>query len=291
MEEPVQKPGIKTPKVELTERDERLFFKAAELDDVETLYKYLQAGMDTNLKDPFGWSVLMCAAAGGASRCIQLLLHCGADSEYSANGTNAEQLAKKKKHTAIAKFIEDFRYDHFFNSFKFNPFFRRKQVEQKSTEVFELIEEKYCAVCDKTHFDAKHETSILHLLKLDERPAEGYAYGIPISNVGYRLLKLNNWMEGQGLGKAAEGRKYPVSVCVLFFFQIPCLQIRTALKRDKKGLGLEKKPQMKVTHFDSLDPQAVQSAKKAPRRTYIRHLDKEITKKKAKEIKLRRSLM
>lgn len=47
-------------------------------------------------------------------------------------------------------------------------------------------------------------------MKLNERPDEGYAYGISASNIGYRLLKKAQWAEGSGLGKDKEGRKYPV---------------------------------------------------------------------------------
>lgn len=46
----------KQTKYEITERDYRLFFRAAELDDVETLVKYLRVGIDVNMKDSFGWT-------------------------------------------------------------------------------------------------------------------------------------------------------------------------------------------------------------------------------------------
>jgi hypothetical protein len=97
--------------------------------------------------------------------------------------------------------------------------FRTKQSEQQKTvEVYDLPEERYCEVCQKNHSDSNHETSIPHLVNLGERPAEGWAYKIPFNNIGYRLLKLKSWNEGQGLGKLGkEGRKYPVSVCFLFF--------------------------------------------------------------------------
>jgi hypothetical protein len=62
------------------------------------------------------------------------------------------------------------------------------------------------------------------------------------------------------------------------------------LKRDRKGLGLEKNLPQKVTHFESLDPNAVKNAKKPPKRSYIRQLDEQIAKKKQKEISLRRAL-
>ncbi|KAI6184487.1 hypothetical protein M3Y97_00601600 [Aphelenchoides bicaudatus] len=247
-------PNIKKSRTEFTDRDLRLFFKAAELDDVDTLFKYIQDGIDIDSKDEYGWSVFMCSAAAGSALTIQLLLERGVDFDYSLNGMNAEQLARKNKHFAIANFIADLR----------------KEQSEDSVKLYDLIEEKHCAVCGKSHFDSNHDTSILHLLKLNERPSEGYAYGISPSNPGYRLLKLKKWSEGQGLGASGkQGRKYP---------------IRTALKRDKKGLGLEK-TQMKVTHFEPMDPNAALSAKR-PKRTFIRQLDKELKKKKDREIKV-----
>jgi hypothetical protein len=62
------------------------------------------------------------------------------------------------------------------------------------------------------------------------------------------------------------------------------------LKRDNKGLGYGEKQPAKVTHFKSMDANAVESAKKSRRKSYIKRLDKEIATKKRKEIKLRQLL-
>ncbi|KAH7664843.1 G-patch domain-containing protein, partial [Aphelenchoides avenae] len=101
-----------------------------------------------------------------------------------------------------------------------------------------------------------------------------HAYGIPQSNRGYRLLKESGWAEHRGLGKEGEGRKHP---------------IKTSLKRDRTGLGLEKSVQ-KVTHFESYDPSAVQSVPNAGRRRHVKELEKQKRSDKRKEEKIREML-
>lgn len=103
-------------------------------------------------------------------------------------------------------------------------------------------------------------------MNISKQPSEGYAYGIPQSNVGYRLLKETGWSENHGLGKEAVGRKYP---------------LKTTLKRDRKGLGLGKLEQ-KVTHFEAGDVSAVETIKKQKTENYFKMLEEK--KKRDKRI-------
>lgn len=96
-------------------------------------------------------------------------------------------------------------------------FFSSKQVDQEARAEPELIEEMYCTLCKVSHFDRNHDNKITHLVNLNELPDEGYSYGISMSNIGYRLLKKGKWMEGKGLGKDKDGRKYPVCLFTLNF--------------------------------------------------------------------------
>jgi hypothetical protein len=51
---------IKMAKIgEISERDERLFFKAIEHDDLNSVLDYLSKGININLKDIFGWTPLV----------------------------------------------------------------------------------------------------------------------------------------------------------------------------------------------------------------------------------------
>lgn len=118
-----------------------------------------------------------------------------------------------------------------------------------------------------------HYSSIVHIVNRADQPAEGYAYGIPMSNVGYQLLKDTGWTEAHGLGKESRGRKYP---------------IKTALKRDRKGLGLEQvKP--KVTHFEPKDLNAVKKIKRV-KRNYFKELEERKKRERRIEYEIRSAL-
>lgn len=121
----------------------------------------------------------------------------------------------------------------------------------------------------------EHSASLLHSLSRADKPGKGYAYGISSSNRGYRLLKHGGWTESTGLGKDGAGRQYPV---------------RTALKRDRKGLGMGEAPVQKVTHFGSMDPRAVHSVQPTGRRSYIKDLHRKVEKNKEREARIRRML-
>lgn len=79
------------------------------MNDVETLIKYLNKGININLRDSFGWNALMCASSAGSLECFEVLLLNGADLKYSTNGTNAETLAKQNNHKNVVNFISKFR--------------------------------------------------------------------------------------------------------------------------------------------------------------------------------------
>jgi ankyrin repeat protein len=93
----------------MTERDERLFLKSAAINDCEVVFKYLKMGINIEVKDFFGWSALVCAAAAGALEVVQLLIAHGADLDFTINGVNAEELARKNKNSKVAEYISKFR--------------------------------------------------------------------------------------------------------------------------------------------------------------------------------------
>ncbi len=86
------------------------------------------------------------------------------------------------------------------------------------------------------------------------------------------MLKNHGWTETSGLGKLGEGRKYPV---------------KTVLKRDLKGLGMERKP-ARVTHFHAHDERAVKSGQRRMKMKYV--VAKKQSREKRLEIKYRRML-
>uniref|UniRef100_A0AC34REJ9 G-patch domain-containing protein n=1 Tax=Panagrolaimus sp. JU765 TaxID=591449 RepID=A0AC34REJ9_9BILA len=235
----------------LNDRDQRLWFKFAAENDVKCVKDYLRRGMDIDAKDLWGSTALMCAAATGAEDVVAFLLENGADWQMkSKNGLSASDLARKKGFKEMAKNIEAFG-----------------STTEIVEEHFVESESGYCNICSK-HVDgiSQHHSSIVHIVNTSKQPREGYAYGIPASNIGYQLLKEKGWSENRGLGKDAVGRKYP---------------LKTTLKRDRKGLGLDKLKQ-KVTHFEAGDVAAVETVRKEKPQNYFKMLQER--KKREKKI-------
>lgn len=59
--------------------DPIILFKAADAGDAEQVKQLLEAGADTALADPDGWTPLLFAAAGGHAEVVSLLLEAGAE--------------------------------------------------------------------------------------------------------------------------------------------------------------------------------------------------------------------
>lgn len=78
-------------------------------------------------------------------------------------------------------------------------------------------------------------------------------------------------MEERGLGKEGQGKQYP---------------IKTVLKRDRQGLGLEEnKRKAKISHFEALDERAVETVKerKWNAKQIVLHADRQ--KKRQEQIR------
>ncbi len=105
---------------------------------------------------------------------------------------------------------------------------------------------------------------------------------IPEANRGYQMMLSGGWDKKSGLGPSGSGKLYPV---------------KTILKRDRHGLGLERetgsKVTPKVTHFDANDAISVSDGLKESRTERSATLSrqkqmKKVTKEKAKEVNFRR---
>ncbi|KAE9549829.1 hypothetical protein FO519_006963 [Halicephalobus sp. NKZ332] len=221
----------------------------------EEMKDYIRRGIDINSRDFFGCTALICAVAQKAEDVVEFLMENGADWTIAGqNGLTALGLAKKKKFTEIVNFIESF---------------------ESPTAVEEVMEEcsasQFCDGCKQQFVDiSAHHCSIVHIINSSQQPREGYAYGIPMSNIGYQMLKDTGWSESRGLGKEGVGRKYP---------------LKTVLKRDRKGLGSEKQ-RGKITHFEAGDTTAIKTVKKE-KRSYFKALQE----RKKREKKIERILV
>ncbi|KAI1728605.1 g-patch domain-containing protein [Ditylenchus destructor] len=249
----------------LTERDSLAFLKSASEGDLNTVEQYCSRGIDIEVEDMYKWTALMCAAAAGSKSVTDFLLRQGANIDHEDNSRRtAVSLAMGRGHIGVLEIIE------------------RHRAQRDEDSLAEYMDEKchvnqgYCDICQTRYTGDKHETSMIHMICSGHLPSEGFAYGISQSNKGYRLLKNSGWSETRGLGKSGEGRKYP---------------IKTILKRDLKGLGMDgkDKPRPRVTHFEPYDVRAVEDVK-PKRREYFKQLSKRKEREQRLEIKFRRML-
>ena len=207
-------------------------------------------------RDQYGWTSLMIASCAGALKTFKIILDKGADIDArDRSGNNCLSLAKKNRHYEIINHI---------NTYIANKN-RKNDVPTKVVTDIEpdLLTENICELCKVTIRSSRlwkhHLSSTTHLLNVEREEIKangGHAkvhYGIPQANRGYQIMLSSGWNSNVGLGPCGKGKLYPV---------------KTVLKRDKHGLGLEvsgneslsthsKKP--KVTHFAAYDSSSVKS--------------------------------
>uniref|UniRef100_A0A1I7Y5N1 G-patch domain-containing protein n=1 Tax=Steinernema glaseri TaxID=37863 RepID=A0A1I7Y5N1_9BILA len=221
---------------EFTARDHRLFFKAATHGDVQSMVNFLRDYKDVsiNLKDEHGWTPLMCAAAAGKLDSVKFITASGGDVDIcDSQGRTAESLSCSFNHDDVYSYLQGTR---------------SKSKPCSSQETTNPSDAKTCSDCGVSYTDKTHFSSIVHLVATT-KPVETPGYGIPEWNMGYQLLQKTGWQETQGLGKHGKGTRYP---------------IKTALKRNRKGLGLEKNVVKRVTHPEAhLDAPRPTSSRKS----------------------------
>ncbi|XP_045599697.2 G patch domain and ankyrin repeat-containing protein 1 homolog [Procambarus clarkii] len=249
----------------------------AQNNDVAGLRKLLTSGFNVNVKDEYGWSLLMVAACAGAKDTVQVLLdHKARMGARDSKGNTAIYLATMKGHKKIVEML-----------IKSN----KKKSNLQSDEEMRVSHPKrepqtkgfFCGVCQRTIKESshlQHETSIVHQFKLGTG-ANKTIYGIPPSNKGYQLLVNQGWDTEKGLGPHRSGAKFP---------------IKTVLKRDREGLGNSAKDTPRVTHFGPADTEAVKRVCKASERIERkstlskREAKMQKTRDVKKEIEIRRML-
>ena len=263
----------------LTERDERLWFKAAASNDLKKIKELLSRGMAINAVDFWGLTALICAAASGAEEVVEYFMEHQADwTIKNQTGFTAANLARRKGHFEIAEYIENFGF--VLNTFltRINLlflFFSSSSLSSFIPDPSEQSSSTFCEHCNQNFVNLQdHHCSIVHIVNTSQPPRPGYAYGIPTSNVGYQLLKERGWTEAHGLGRQGEGRKYP---------------LKTTLKRDRTGLGIHKL-QPKVTHFEAGDLDAVKAVPKLGKRSWHKVLAEQKKREKAIENRVRRAV-
>ncbi|OWA49889.1 putative Transient receptor potential cation channel subfamily M member 3 [Hypsibius exemplaris] len=207
-----------------------LLQSAAE-NNVPRLAQYIALGFDLNSADMFGWTALMCASQRGSFDAVRCLITSGGVDFTRRNTKNqsAADLAAISRQSAIASYLCELE-----NYELFDVKLPLKEVE-KDEEV--VTQPFFCSVCGVTFertTEEEHRTSILHQLHTGFAPGKTASYGLPESNVGFRLMRQSGWDSEKGLGAAENGRRYPIA---------------TVFKRDRLGLGRAGKESPRVTHY------------------------------------------
>lgn len=219
-------------------------FKAIEQKDMAFLVSNLHSG-NVNISDGFGWTPLMSAAYAGNVDVVEFLLKLGANKKIrDKSGLTASQLASKNKFIEV----EDILKKRENNSTEASKDSSGNLTTLVDKRIPETNNNFYCSVCNSEFKDTtvkEHESSIVHVFNTKPKLLNAH-YLVPKGNKGYQMLINSGWDEEHGLGPSGEGRKYP---------------IKTTLKQDRKGLGLDKKNITKVTHFQPGDPKAVKTSR------------------------------
>ena len=269
---PLSRPKIQI-KVKKTVIDNEVKFresdllKAVEHDDIEFVSKVISSHPEMkDFKDNFGWSLLMIASKAGSEKVLRLLKAQNADMNVlDKSGQDCIALAKNNTVKNILKG-------------------RKDQKAKIKTSKPKKPKNLKCELCDVDGLDEdqykSHLASMVHQYKEGTNKELKVHYGIPEANRGYQLMLQSGWESNKGLGPKQDGKLFPV---------------KTALKRDKKGLGLDK-TEKKVTHFQSFDVTSVQNPHKAGRIERAQTMKKRVQakhkcKQTMKEIDFRREFL
>lgn len=247
------------------------YFSAAQMNDVSELKRCLEAGVDIDATDMFGWTALMCASCAGAKDSVRYLLKKGANPDLrNKHNATALDLAAKRGHVNVVELF-------------CKPEKHANDGNVSTTQVSHQTRREsdhFCSVCDTSVSAASvkaHDTSIVHQFNLrrGKSPAATH-YGIPESNAGFQMLVGMGWNREKGVGHREQGRKFPV---------------KTVLKRDRGGLGAQSSVP-RVTHFGPHDRSAVENLrKKESRESASQSLKRKRKEDERKSLRLRKMEM
>ena len=258
---------------------------AVENDDSKVLETALQKGWEKEIlyeRDRYGWTLLMIAACAGSLETVKILIDKGASvNEKDKSGNTCLSLATKNRHHKVVNYINLYISGRIKKAVNSNI-----KDKKQLTEVFV---EKYCELCCVTfqsdRLSRQHFTSTIHLLNLEKKEIEDNGgnpkvhYGIPQANRGFQMMLSKGWDSNVGLGPSGKGKLYPV---------------KTVLKRDKHGLGLETSDseprtckKAKVTHFGPYDLSSVKSKQTDMRTESTSTLSKKERIKKTNKSKIK----
>lgn len=218
--------------------DEKRLFRAALEDDAASLELIKLSPESVNTLDQFGWTALMMAACQGSLNAVKLLLRRNADETIAdGRGRTALSLAQSKGHSDIVQLLQK---DAIVISSSSSDEDETAETKTENTSI-------QCKVCDtnvSTGDLSRHLVSTLHRFNEKNAHKFGRHFGIPDSNVGFRMMLRQGWNRESGLGPQRDGHLYPV---------------KTVIRKPRSGLGTRQPNTAKVTHFRPFDADAVKS--------------------------------
>lgn len=211
-----------------TELSDKDLFLSAQNNDVNTVTWILDNFPDKlNIKDSFGWSLLMIACQANAIETVNELLKREIDTSIRDKaGNSARSLVIKNKNLALVNIFTSYKSE---TSPEVRITKNHKKVKRKK--------EYTCDTCNKNYPDkSEHLSSTIHNINASKNKKIPTNYKIPESNRGYQIMVRGGWDKEYGLGPDGSGKKYP---------------LRTVQKKDRKGLGHAK---IKQSKKDKVEP-------------------------------------
>lgn len=244
------------------------YFRAAINDNVSLLEAINFIGNDMNTTDQYGWSALMMASCEGSLHSVKFLLNEQVDTTISdVKGNTALSLATAKNHTQIVALLVA-KMSH-----TIPPAEDKADIIASAT----IVEPFYCAQCKQSFNSAstkEHRSSTVHLFNEQNRFRHAQRYGIPDSNVGFKMMLAQGWNREDGLGPRHDGKLFPV---------------KTTIRKGHTGLGCKQEP-ARITHFSAFDRSAIKWRHPDVRAKTRRDIEQDCRRNKQRERSLRNAL-
>ena len=214
---------IDNKKYQQTQKSKEIF-KFCQNGKLEQMKQMLQVYGDNKsekveLRDEFGWTLLMIAACSGHLAIVRLLLEAGANVDAkSTTGETVVELATKTGHDYVVKAIDDYCKQKGKSEKDKNDEVAEFQLQFQSNKIEQTKHQIECTDCGVLVLESDlitHKSSITHQLKVGQFSSEetrqlgSYAH-VNRNFKGYQLLVKQGWNEHSGLGINEDGRKYPI---------------------------------------------------------------------------------
>lgn len=256
--------------------DENQLFLAATSNDVSIIERMSLNNRNVNVTDQFGWTALMMAACDGHLDTVKVLFNRGAKIDIvNKQQETALTLAEKNGHQSVVDFLKRTQCDTIcLSSDDDDEPTNNVTVPPTANEAF------FCDVCQmefKQTDRKSHAASTLHRFNRTDSQKATRHFGIPETNVGFKMLVQQGWDRESGLGAERDGVVYP---------------IKTTLRKPRSGLGTQQPNKPRVTHFEPFDSDAIKTIKTPPSRTVTtkRQMKAQQRREKRKDRYLRKLL-